>query len=132
MRYRMHLSWQLLEDPVEIINNKLELQAFDQIDEEIKLIGYFKGEDSERKIYMILAGLGAWLGALGAGHLSFCMNVKGVRGIWQAVTVPKLLEDEVGLQASSMHEPIPRPTAVTLLQGVCWQKKGMIIPGQLK
>ncbi|NWJ05077.1 CASQ2 protein, partial [Crypturellus undulatus] len=37
----------LLEDPVEIINNKLELQAFDQIDEEIKLIGYFKGEDSE-------------------------------------------------------------------------------------
>ncbi|PKU34861.1 calsequestrin-2 [Limosa lapponica baueri] len=43
----MHLSWQLLEDPVEIINSKLELQAFDQIDEEIKLIGYFKGEDSE-------------------------------------------------------------------------------------
>ncbi|NXA52134.1 CASQ2 protein, partial [Nothocercus julius] len=37
----------LLEDPVEIINSKLELQAFDQIDEEIKLIGYFKGEDSE-------------------------------------------------------------------------------------
>ncbi|NXI49825.1 CASQ2 protein, partial [Chloroceryle aenea] len=37
----------LLEDPVEIINSKLELQAFDQIDDEIKLIGYFKGEDSE-------------------------------------------------------------------------------------
>ncbi|NXV88188.1 CASQ2 protein, partial [Calonectris borealis] len=37
----------LLEDPVEILNSKLELQAFDQIDEEIKLIGYFKGEDSE-------------------------------------------------------------------------------------
>lgn len=63
----MHLSWQLLEDPVEIINNKLELQAFDQIDEEIKLIGYFKGEDSERKINMFLRGLGAWLGALGSG-----------------------------------------------------------------
>lgn len=35
---------------MEIINNKLELQAFDQIDDEIKLIGYFKGEDSERKM----------------------------------------------------------------------------------
>lgn len=63
----MRLSWQLLEDPVEIINNKLELQAFDQIDEEIKLIGYFKGEDSERKMNMFLMGLGAWLGLLGSG-----------------------------------------------------------------
>lgn len=52
----MHLSWQLLEDPVEIINSKLELQAFDQIDDEIKLIGYFKGEDSERKMIMFLVG----------------------------------------------------------------------------
>lgn len=52
----MHLSWQLLEDPVEIINSKLELQAFDQIDDEIKLIGYFKGEDSERKMTTFLVG----------------------------------------------------------------------------
>lgn len=37
-----------MEDPVEIINSKLELEAFDRIEEEIKLIGYFKGEDSER------------------------------------------------------------------------------------
>lgn len=37
-----------MEDPVEIINSKLELQAFDHLEEEIKLIGYFKGEDSER------------------------------------------------------------------------------------
>ena len=36
-----------MEDPVEIINSKLELQAFDYLEEEIKLIGYFKGEDSE-------------------------------------------------------------------------------------
>lgn len=65
----MHLSWQLLEDPVEIINSKLELQAFDQIDDEIKLIGYFKGEDSERKINVFLVGLGAaWeLQGLGTG-----------------------------------------------------------------
>lgn len=61
----MHLSWQLLEDPVEIINSKLELQAFDQIDDEIKLIGYFKGEDSERKMNMFLVGLGALVGVLG-------------------------------------------------------------------
>lgn len=74
----MHLSWQLLEDPVEVINSKLELQAFDQIDDEIKLIGYFKGEDSERKINVFLMGLGACLGALGARHWLFCMNMKGV------------------------------------------------------
>lgn len=49
----------MLEDPVEIINSKLELQAFDRIDEEIKLIGYFKGEDSERKMKTFLVGLGA-------------------------------------------------------------------------
>lgn len=71
----MHLSWQLLEDPVEVINSKLELQAFDQIDDEIKLIGYFKGEDSERKINMFL--LGACPGDLGNGHWLFCMNMKG-------------------------------------------------------
>lgn len=74
----MHLSWQLLEDPVEIINSKLELQAFDEIDEEIKLIGYFKGEDSERKMNLFLMGLGAWLGALGARRWFFCMDIKVV------------------------------------------------------
>ncbi|MBN3312002.1 CASQ2 protein, partial [Atractosteus spatula] len=37
----------LLEDPVELISNTLELRAFDNIDEDIKLIGYFKDEDSE-------------------------------------------------------------------------------------
>lgn len=71
----MYFSWQLLEDPVEIINSKLELQAFDQIDEEIKLIGYFKGEDSERKMNMFLMGVGA---SLGTGHRFFCMDIKGV------------------------------------------------------
>lgn len=70
----MRLSWQLLEDPVEIINSKLELQAFDQIDEEIKLIGYFKGEDSERKMNMFLMELGAWLGVLGSGILHVLLH----------------------------------------------------------
>ncbi|XP_029433696.1 calsequestrin-2 [Rhinatrema bivittatum] len=37
----------LLDDPVEIINSKLELQAFDRIEDEIKLIGFFKNKDSE-------------------------------------------------------------------------------------
>ncbi|XP_066563078.1 calsequestrin-2 [Amia ocellicauda] len=37
----------LLEDPVELISNSMELRAFDSIDEAIKLIGFFKGEDSE-------------------------------------------------------------------------------------
>ncbi|RXM33883.1 Calsequestrin-2 [Acipenser ruthenus] len=37
----------LMEEPVEFISNPSELRAFDNIDQEIKLIGYFKNEDSE-------------------------------------------------------------------------------------
>ncbi|KYO29601.1 hypothetical protein Y1Q_0020750 [Alligator mississippiensis] len=37
----------VLEDPVEFIEGDHELQAFENIDEEPKLIGYFKSEDSE-------------------------------------------------------------------------------------
>lgn len=40
---------QLLEDPVEIIDNALELRAFDRMEEDIKLIGFFKSRDSERE-----------------------------------------------------------------------------------
>uniref|UniRef100_A0A672JQL0 Calsequestrin n=1 Tax=Salarias fasciatus TaxID=181472 RepID=A0A672JQL0_SALFA len=37
----------LLEEPVEVIENALELKAFDRMEEDIRLIGYFKSEDSE-------------------------------------------------------------------------------------
>lgn len=37
---------QVLEDPVEMINNAMELRAFERMEEDIRLIGYFKGEDS--------------------------------------------------------------------------------------
>uniref|UniRef100_A0A5F4WMK5 Calsequestrin n=1 Tax=Callithrix jacchus TaxID=9483 RepID=A0A5F4WMK5_CALJA len=37
----------LIEDPVEIISSKLEVQAFERIEDQIKLIGFFKSEDSE-------------------------------------------------------------------------------------
>lgn len=40
---------QLLEDPVEIIDNKRELKGFENIEEDIKLVGYFKSHKSERK-----------------------------------------------------------------------------------
>lgn len=40
---------QLLEEPVEVIGNALELRAFDRMEEDIRLIGYFKNEDSERE-----------------------------------------------------------------------------------
>lgn len=40
---------QLLEDPVEIIDNALELRAFDRMEEDIKLIGFFKSQESERE-----------------------------------------------------------------------------------
>lgn len=38
---------QVLEDPVELIEGERELQAFENIEDEIKLIGYFKSKDSE-------------------------------------------------------------------------------------
>ncbi|XP_028835142.1 calsequestrin-2-like [Denticeps clupeoides] len=37
----------LLEDPVELISNSREQRAFEKMDEDIRLIGYFKGEESE-------------------------------------------------------------------------------------
>jgi hypothetical protein len=39
-----------MEDPVEIINNKLEVQAFEHVEDKIKLLGFFKSEDSECKL----------------------------------------------------------------------------------
>lgn len=38
-----------MEEPVEVVGNALELRAFDRMEEDIRLIGYFKGEDSERE-----------------------------------------------------------------------------------
>lgn len=46
----MCVAFQLIEDPVEIINSKLEVQAFERIEDHIKLIGFFKSEESERKL----------------------------------------------------------------------------------
>lgn len=47
-----YLSLQVLEDPVEFIEGFHELEAFENIEDEPKLIGYFKNEDSERKCIM--------------------------------------------------------------------------------
>lgn len=40
---------QVIEDPVEIIDNEGELRGFFNLDEDIKLVGYFKNENSRRK-----------------------------------------------------------------------------------
>lgn len=45
----LSLYLQLLEEPVEVIGNALELRAFDRMEEDIRLVGYFKNEDSERE-----------------------------------------------------------------------------------
>ncbi|XP_017312387.1 calsequestrin-2 [Ictalurus punctatus] len=37
----------LLEDAVELISSPMEQRAFERMDEDIRLIGYFKGKDSE-------------------------------------------------------------------------------------
>lgn len=34
---------------MEVIGNALELRAFDRMEEDIRLVGYFKNEDSERE-----------------------------------------------------------------------------------
>ncbi|XP_072318096.1 calsequestrin-2-like isoform X1 [Eucyclogobius newberryi] len=41
----------VLEDPVEMINNAMEIRAFERMEEDIRLIGYFKGEDSYFKAF---------------------------------------------------------------------------------
>ncbi|XP_068165603.1 calsequestrin-2-like [Antennarius striatus] len=41
----------VLEDPVEMINNAMELRAFERMEEDIRLIGYFRGEDSYYKAF---------------------------------------------------------------------------------
>ncbi|XP_076580309.1 calsequestrin-2-like [Chaetodon auriga] len=41
----------VLEDPVEIINSAMELRAFERMEEDIRLIGYFKGEDTYYKAF---------------------------------------------------------------------------------
>ncbi|CDQ77618.1 unnamed protein product [Oncorhynchus mykiss] len=41
----------VLEDPVELISNPMELRAFERMEEDIRLIGYFKGEDSYYKAF---------------------------------------------------------------------------------
>ncbi|CAG00977.1 unnamed protein product, partial [Tetraodon nigroviridis] len=41
----------VLEDPVEMINNAMELRAFERMEEDIRLIGYFKGEDSHFRAF---------------------------------------------------------------------------------
>lgn len=40
----------MIEDPVEIIDNERELKGFHNIDEVIKLVGYFKSEKSPRRL----------------------------------------------------------------------------------
>lgn len=39
---------QVIEDPVEIIGNVRELKGFNNIEEEIKLVGFFKNAKSDR------------------------------------------------------------------------------------
>lgn len=41
---------QVIEDPVEIIDNERELKGFYNMDEVIKLVGYFKSEKSPRRL----------------------------------------------------------------------------------
>lgn len=43
-------SRQVIEDPVEIIDNERELKGFYNMDEVIKLVGYFKSEKSPRRL----------------------------------------------------------------------------------
>lgn len=38
---------------MEIIGNALELRAFDRMEEDIRLIGYFKSEESERECIFV-------------------------------------------------------------------------------
>lgn len=45
---------QVIEEPVEIIDNERELKGFYNMDEVIKLVGYFKSERSARRSKIII------------------------------------------------------------------------------
>lgn len=38
---------------MELISNPMEQRAFERMDEDIRLIGYFKGEESERECFFL-------------------------------------------------------------------------------
>lgn len=44
------LTGQVIEEPVEIIDNERELKGFHNMDDVIKLVGYFKSEKSPRRL----------------------------------------------------------------------------------
>lgn len=52
---------------MEVIGNALELRAFDRMEEDIRLVGYFKNEDSEREClsFVLFLSKGAVCLALG-------------------------------------------------------------------
>lgn len=54
---------------MEVIGNALELRAFDRMEEDIRLVGYFKNEDSERE-YLSFFGQKGLRGALPRPSLS--------------------------------------------------------------
>lgn len=45
----LHPGSQVIEEPVEIIDNERELKGFHNMDDVIKLVGYFKSEKSPRR-----------------------------------------------------------------------------------
>lgn len=45
----LHPDSQVIEEPVEIIDNERELKGFHNMDDVIKLVGYFKSEKSPRR-----------------------------------------------------------------------------------
>uniref|UniRef100_A0A8B9L6W0 Calsequestrin n=1 Tax=Astyanax mexicanus TaxID=7994 RepID=A0A8B9L6W0_ASTMX len=66
----------LLEDAVELISNPMELRAFERMDEDIRLIGYFKGRDTEREFFFFILYLALCECALlqVSKHLTLKMN----------------------------------------------------------
>lgn len=77
----MHVcvAFQLIEDPVEIINSKLEVQAFERIEDHIKLIGFFKSADSECKLpgrsHLSVSRLGSGQCALGSPQRRWLFSI---------------------------------------------------------
>lgn len=49
---------QVIEEPVEIIDNERELKGFYNMDEVIKLVGYFKSERSARRLKVMVSRVG--------------------------------------------------------------------------
>lgn len=117
---------QVIEEPVEIIDNERELKGFHNIDEDIKLVGYFKSETSPRRLKMMIYAI-----AFKNQLFSFSNNMFfPILSIQTSLSMTMLLRSSTP-SSNSMPHSTPRFELFQYLQGVHFQfQKKLNIRGE--